>query len=50
MLRRDGHICDLVGDVDHVLASFVTHDEVRVLACSWHCSSPAVGYALSYQL
>ena len=45
VLRRDGHNCDLVGDLVHILATLVTHDEVRVLACRWHCS--AVGYVLS---
>ena len=25
------------------VVAFVANDEVRVLACSWHCSSPAVG-------
>ena len=34
--------------VGHVLATFVTHDEVRVLACCWHCSFlPAAGHLFS---
>ena len=41
-LRRDGDNCDLVGDFDHVLARLVTQDEVRVLVCRSHCSSPAL--------